>query len=610
MCGIVGYSSTTCYKLSLQSSMEAMVYRGPDSRGHKSVEVGERHIGLGHVRLKVIDLDDRSSQPFVTNSGNSLIVFNGEVYNFLSLRALLPEHQWKTSSDTEVIAELLEAYGNSIVERFNGIFAIARLCLNSGSLTLYRDPLGVKPLYYSFRDGELFFASEIKSLIHFPVDKKISHADLLESMNFGYLHEPNTGFEHIKKVFPGGILVSDGSDIVESTFSYQPDNPDFSEKKIHEALSRQTISDVPLGTFFSGGVDSSVIASQVASDLLYINSRLGEDNNAEENYVKKLSTLFKRKLLIVNLPQEENFEKIINVVDQVVDGVEEPISDLTYIVSQDLAALAKENGFTVMLSGMGADELFGGYLRYYIIKYWFIFNPLFRFYLLISRFKRGASKHKSDRIYNYLTESSSLRKYARLVSYFSSAEIQECIGIDNFDFLDAKVFDRLHDLTPVNIRNNAYLSMRFLEMKGFLSHNLTVADKSSMKESVELRVPFLDLELLTGWLGSENNSPNIQNLGKKPLLQLLRKFIDFKWSPFSKTGFNPPVSKFFEMIDRKTVDDIIFTEHMLQFFSEAGLTKVLNECFNAEIVNYHKIWQLVFLARWLKRWSNDLNAAQ
>ena len=603
MCGIVGYHSVTRHDYSLKMAMETMSYRGPDSSGKHIMQANGYFLGVGHVRLKVLDLDDRSAQPFFTASRCSLIVFNGEIYNFESLKELLPDHQWRTSSDTEVIAELLEAYGDSIVAKFNGIFAIARVCLSNGNLTLFRDPLGVKPLYYSVNDGELFFASEIKSLRHFPVDMKVSHADLVECLNFGYVHEPNTGFEEINKVAPGEIVSNNSGNISRARFSYESSGQFFSERVLTAALKRQCVSDVPLGTFFSGGADSTVIASLVDSDLLYINTRLGDDSNDEERFAKELASKFERNLLTANLSPENDIERIVEVVDKVVIGVEEPITDLTYSVSADLAQLAREKGFTVMLSGMGADEIFGGYLRYYIVKYNWLFNPLFKLYLVLCKFRNGGDKHKLDRIRNYLDEKNFLRKYARLVGYFSRDELEKCYGTAGFNVIDKTIFNRLeHDL-PNGASSSNLSTMRYLELKGFLAHNLTVADKSSMKASVELRVPFLDLEIVSRWLGNNVEKSNARSLGKKPLLELLRKELKFSWSPFTKTGFNPPISRFFSSLDVHTAISLICTSEMCKVFERQGLEDLVTSCFTCASPNYHKIWQLLFVSRWLKHWS-------
>jgi len=604
MCGIVGYSSRGRYDDALQLAMKAMYYRGPDSDGKKTIKIDGRYIGVGHVRLKILDLDDRSSQPFITQSGNSLIVYNGEIYNFEALKSTLPDHRWRTTSDTEVVAELLESFGESVVAKFNGIYSIARVCLLTGQLTLLRDPLGVKPLYYSLKDGEVFFASEIKALYDFPVSFKVSTCDLFESLNFGYVHEPNTGFESIKKVAPGTILSFNEKEIDEKPFTFELETDELSEELIVTSLKRQVISDVPIGTFFSGGADSSVIASQVEGDLLYINGNLGQEGDSEQNYAKELSLIFKRKLLIAQLPAEDNLKKILNIIDDVVAGVEEPISDLTYKVSSDLAWLAKSKGFTVMLSGMGADELFGGYLRYYIIKYKWFFNPLFRSFLLLNKFKVSTGQHKIDRIKNYLDEKSLLKKYARLIGYFSSNEIEKCFGEKAYGKYNLEVFDRLKYMLPKKVCNDELSSIRFLEMKGFLSHNLTVADKSSMKSSVELRVPLLDLSLVSGWFGVNYEKVGIRNLGKKPLIKLLRKYVPFKWSPFSKTGFNPSISNFFKKINKTSLKDEILSKDMLEIFDKDGLESVVDSCLSKEITNHHKLWQLLFISRWLHHWNN------
>jgi asparagine synthase (glutamine-hydrolysing) len=602
MCGITGYRSSARFDVSLQASMDAMRYRGPDSSGEHILNHDATFVGVGHVRLKVIDLDERASQPFLSQSGNSLVVFNGEIYNFESLKALLPEHDWKTTSDTEVVAELFDYFGKDVISKFNGIYSIAHVCLRTGALSLFRDPLGVKPLYYYAEKNEVFFASEVKALSKYPVNLEISREDLLESLHFGYVHEPNTGFRYIKKVPPGAVITFDKHSVKSDTFFFESDGVGFSEQKVKTALKRQSFSDVPIGTFFSGGVDSTVIASEVESDLLYINSRLDEDDNKEANLVNELSSQLERKLLVADLPKAGNLNEIVDIVDEVVKGVEDPISDLTYLVSKDLASLAKNEGFTVMLSGMGADELFGGYLRYYIVKYHWLFSTLFRGYLLLNSIKNGGHKHKLDRIRNYLDEKDSLKRYARLVGYFSSTELQKLTSTEAFNGSETRVFNRLRDLIPRNAKNSDFLSMRALEMKGFLSHNLTVADKSSMQSSVELRVPFLDLDVVNSWFGVKCEKSGVFSLGKKPLLNILRSKVPFKWSPFSKTGFNPPIALFFESVDRRNIDDVIFSTEMLQFFDKKGLEEVVDGCFSANAINYHKLWQLFFISRWLKHW--------
>ena len=449
----------------------------------------------------------------------------------------------------------------------------------------------------------MFFASEIKALATFPVNLEVSAEDLLESLNFGYVHEPNTGFKYIKKVPPAGIITFEKGNANVQTFSFESELSEFSAQQVNTALERQSVSDVPLATFFSGGVDSSVIASQVQGKLLYINGRLGEDGNAEEDLVKELSELFERELLVLNLPKSECLSKIVDIVDDVALGVEEPISDLTFTVSSDLANLARKQGYTVMLSGMGADELFGGYLRYYIVKYNWLFSPLFRAYLLLCSLRKKGDKHKLDRIRNYLDEKDSAKRYARLVGYFSGSELKKLIGEQHFQEREESVFSRLKNLVPVNTQNDEFLSMRVLEMKGFLSHNLTVADKSSMKSSIELRVPFLDLELLSSWFGVGYDKQGMRDLGKRPLLKLLRQHVKFKWSPFSKTGFNPPIARFFDTVDRANVNDVIFSTEMLDFFDKEGLEEVVDGCFSSKVVNYHKLWQLVFISRWLRQWN-------
>ena len=602
MCGIAGYQSKIEFVTPLNEALLLMTHRGPDSFGVFERQFGPINVGAGHVRLKVIDLDERASQPFYASSGKSAAIFNGEIYNFKELKLLLPNTSWKTTSDTEVVAELLDIYGPEIVAKFNGIYAIANVCLVSGQLSLYRDPLGVKPLYYTEGSQGVFFASEIKALSCFPVDFSVSSDDLFESLNFGYIHEPRSGFEHIKKVQPGWSVIFDSGSGRTRYIGFDGGKSGFSDSSIQSAINRQSVSDVPLGIFFSGGLDSTVMASELDADLLYFEGRLGEGDGEERRLVKRIAQVFDRKLLIAHLPEDSDIDTLIKLVDDIVVGIEEPISDLTYRASAELAALARDNGYTVMLSGLGADEVFGGYLRYYVVKYSWIFNPLFRLYLILQKYFFRGSVHKTDRIDNYLSETKFVKKYARLVGYFSGEEINGLLGASEGETVSNRVFKRLEGISANETGTDNYLLMRKLEISGFLSHNLTVADKSSMASSIELRVPYLDLELFYDWMGS-NAKLARTSLGKKALLKVLVGKLKFKWSPFLKTGFNPPIDRFLQKSDKDQLRKLIMGDAMKSMLDEKGLENLVDSMLAAEIVNYHKLWQLLFLSRWLNYWS-------
>lgn len=610
MCGISGYISETNQEQQLVQSMEAMRYRGPDSSGYILQEINNLNYGVGHVRLKVIDLDERSSQPFYASSGKSLVVFNGEIYNFKELRNLLPHQEWKTTSDTEVITELLDQLGVDIVRHFNGIFAISFLCLKSGKMSLIRDPLGVKPLYYYKKDQALYFASEIKALSSFSVDLEFANEDILEAMSFGYVHEPNTGFKYIKKIAPGEIVTFDNRLFHSDTFVYEQSSGAFSNETVSSAIERQCVADVPLGTFFSGGLDSTVIAAEVNTDLLYIDGHMDEGISEEEQVVRKLATTLERKLDVAKLPRTSKFEDIIAVVDQVIDGIEEPVTDLTYLVSYDLAKIAKNKGFTVMLSGMGADELFGGYLRYYITKFSWIFNPALAVYSTMASLFKFGSKHKLDRIKYYLKERNFLGRYTRLVGYFSSEELKSLFGSEQHKQLESQMHNRIDALIPNPAKKNPFLCMRYLEMRGFLAHNLLVADKSSMRASIEMRVPFLDLEVTNKWFDESMASAGWWSLGKKPLLQLLQKKINYKWSPFTKTGFNPSIPAFFEGLEATDIERLMINSKVTAILKEDGLSLVLKSCFEGGAINYHKVWQMIFITRWVEYWQKKQEEKQ
>ena len=299
MCGILGSISTEDLNKEFDKALLSLSHRGPDKMGTYSFAFHGKNGIFGHTRLKVIDLDHRSSQPFISKSGNTVTIYNGEIYNFTELKNLLPQFKWRTSSDTEVITELIEAYGDEVIERFNGIFAIAYLDLKRTKLKILRDKFGVKPLYFSIsKNNDIFFASEIKALKQMKVDLSISEDDIFESLNFGYVHEPNTGFKNIKKVMPGEIYTFSYNSFSKKKYNYIPHaTAKYDNKILEKAIKDQTISDVPIGTFYSGGLDSSVIAASTNSDLLYIDQD-SSLHHKEKNKALEFSNKLERKIFV------------------------------------------------------------------------------------------------------------------------------------------------------------------------------------------------------------------------------------------------------------------------------------------------------------------------
>lgn len=612
MCGITGFISENEHIDSLKESVSALHHRGPDGHAHIHIpNMSGVSVGLGHTRLRIIDIGESADQPFTTSDRNTTLIFNGEIYNFEELRSLLPNQNWLTSSDTEVLAELLNKYGTKILNKINGIYAFAAIDRRSERVVLARDPLGVKPLYVSKNPDEngFYFASEIAALLPYGIVPLVSLDDLFESLNFGYVHEPNTGFSNIKKIAPGEILEIDCK-IALSTFSSEIE-PNFTSKLsdselIRTAVNAQTISDVPLGTFFSGGIDSTAVASVANTSCLYINNKIGSVNS-EFEAAKKISEHLNLSLIVSPLNRVDTNEKLGTQIAQIARRVEEPISDFTFAASQDLSKTARTNGFTVMLSGMGGDEIFCGYPRYKMLRNINLYTPVA---ILLSTIIQltpvrlfFAHSTKIERFFNFFKEKSFIFAYARLVGYLSAQEITGLVGGDqNHKVFAENMQTRLERYLPKQANTPLAKAMK-LDAKGFLSHNLTVVDKSSMLESIEVRVPLLDLSIVHRWQSYSSKQLKEMGWGKRPLLTIIRESLGFDFDFGKKVGFNPPLEELLGSLPRSQIKSEILSKKFLKYLNQEPVLQVIDDHFSGKKNNINKIWQLMFISKWLEVWG-------
>ncbi|MEO8399327.1 MAG: asparagine synthase (glutamine-hydrolyzing), partial [Ignavibacteriaceae bacterium] len=358
--------------------LKTLSHRGPNDEGVYEEILNDKNIFLGHKRLSILDLSLAGHQPMFSNDKDVIITYNGEVYNFLELKKkFLSGLKLKSNTDTEVILNLYLVLGEKLVNELNGDFAISILDKKENKLLLYRDRLGVKPLYY-FNDSKTFFyASELKPFLAANLSKEISEEDLSNYFVFKYVPQNKTLLKNIFRVPPGNYIKVNLDDLNFQTIRFwDPDYETdytlkFSEAKdevgalLNAAVTKRLISDVPVGTFFSGGVDSSAIAYYLRDNenLIHYTARKNKNDLKEEgttsdfDYAFKLAQDWKLNLQPINISADEANINLINITnyysdDLIADGSQIP----SYLITKEAAKSS-----TVLLSGMGADEIFLGY---------------------------------------------------------------------------------------------------------------------------------------------------------------------------------------------------------------------------------------------------------
>jgi len=513
MCGITGIynfqSKGAVDKSLLQAMCDSIRHRGPDDEGIFIDQ--DRHVGLGHRRLSIIDLSS-GHQPMANHTGNIWIVFNGEIYNYLELKKELTSkgYQFTTTSDTEVIISLYQEYGEDAFARLNGIFAFAIFDKNKSTLVLARDHFGVKPLYYAVHQGDLVFGSEIKTIIcNKDFKRELDFESLNTFLTFRYNPSPQTLFKGIKKLAPGTYLkISEGKEIEMRSFCPTTPKTDLhiSENEaieryqcgLENAVKRQMMSDVPVGLLLSGGVDSAVIAHlmQSSSSEKIKTFTIGFEGKGDFN---ELSDARKTAAFVGS----EHFETLITQKEYLdffyksFYYTEEPIAEMTIPALYYVSKLASQH-VKVVLAGQGADEPLAGYKRYFgeqqISKYFGLLHalPLQQLTQLLPRNERLKRAAFASQFHNELD------RFLAIYTIFTPQQKKDLIREEITPLLSDVNRELVNDLYKKTTQLSDSLSkILYIDTRMSLSDNLLLfGDKMSMANSIEMRVPFLDVELI------------------------------------------------------------------------------------------------------------------
>ena len=516
MCGFVGIYKErgTEIKTDIINKMtDVQAHRGPDDRGlryfsinkgiSKEAIVNENGLegAVGFNRLSIVDLSSRGHQPMTINKSRIILVFNGEIYNALTYRKKLIRQgvNFSSETDTEVIIRLYEKYGFAkLLEKLNGMFAISIIDLQKGVIYIARDRLGIKPLYYYYKDGLLLFSSEVKSFLFHPrFHGELNYKNLDEFLIFRHIADAETLLKDVYRVCPGGYLLYNKKSLkkrkywsVENNKQLPPDSPEISEriiKKLNKAISMRLMSDVNIGVSLSGGIDSSLVAAEAArqEQLDSFSIIFNNQEYSEEKWIDKVAEKVNINPHKYNVNPHyftDNFAKATWHLDNPLTNA----SSLAYLYLCEKAS----SKIKVLLTGEGSDEVFAGYRRYpismFLDKYSAIEQILIRLPLLKDKFL-----HRYNRFNNKYVD-----KYTRfiLVTSFMSCNFLEKIKPDSI-----KRIDRI-----IEKRKTFFLDSEhsFIEqclnydLKTYLPPILNHQDKIAMANSVESRTPFLDHELI------------------------------------------------------------------------------------------------------------------
>lgn len=624
MCGITGYfkySERFLAKGSLKEATDAISHRGPDDAGYFE----DDNVGLGHRRLSIIDLSYAGHQPMVSSSGRFIIAYNGEIYNYLEIKNELETkgYIFKSHSDTEVVINGFEYWGKLVFEKLNGIFAISIWDTIEKKLTLTRDRMGVKPLYFWHDNDLLLFGSEIKTILSFNIAKrKIGFQAFHEFIYYGYSLGENTLFSGIKKILPGQYLeisqnnLNTGSfwsakNIIVNSLNSIKESEAISMTRafLDRAVSRQLVSDVPVGIFLSGGIDSSAItafATNHYSGKLKSYSA-GFDFDGGHNELP-LAAKIAKKFGTDHHELVVNGKDIKDIIVKMVYHHDEPFSDAANIPLFLMTQLVK-NDCKVILQGDGGDELFAGYPRYHMMakynRYKLAFTTLNAFKGIIpSKYIRN----KTDRFYPIFKNSSNGVNFAKFLT-----EEREGVPEQVFNetikskFPKTNPFKRYKDIAkeleflPDNVQKILWLDTKIILPDQFLEK----VDKSTMANGVEVRVPFLDNDLVAFAL-SLPSQLKVKNGVKKYLLKKALHGVlpnEVLYGP--KKGFGVPYQNWLKGPLKQFMEDVFNDSRIikLNLFNYKRLNICIEEHCSGKRDWGFLLWKLMNLCIWLEMYN-------
>ncbi len=630
MCGVLGAYQQADGERIVATMTRRLGHRGPDACGVRHVTGGGASTYLAHHRLSIIDLSDAANQPMSKN-GLSLS-YNGELYNFREIRRGLAASgvRFETDSDTEVVLEAWRAWGPGCLSRFRGMFAFAIADERTGSLTLVRDPLGIKPMYVLQRANGVVFASELKAILAaLGSELRVDPAGMVASTLYYWVPQPFDVVEGVRRLEPGtwSEYLPDGSyrsgvywDAPKAAADAARTPPGELSRTIEDAVTAHLVADVPVASFLSGGLDSSIItalAHRIDPGIeAYTIAFRAEDKRMEAmpddaRYARRLADHLGIKLHEIEIQPD-----VVNLLPRMVDVLDEPIGDPAAINTFLMCDAARAGGVKVLLSGMGADELFGGYRKHLACL-------LSSHYRRIPRGVRSAVIGPAVRHLPVAFRGRGIRTVRWAQRFLTFAELDEAEAFrrsytlydrdDLADLLDPELVGQIDEVISAHrsiyadnelddFINRMCLTDTRLFMPGL---NLTYTDRASMAASTEVRVPFVDPAVFRAAFALSGKAKIHGRVQKAALKHAAREWLPDEIIDRPKASFGAPLRAWVTYDLREQIDDVLLNGELISsgFLRRSPLQRLVTDQRSGRRDNSKQIWQLLSLEMWYRNVS-------
>lgn len=612
--------------INVTAATQALAKRGPDFQDIYT----DGFVGLGHRRLSIIDTSEAGNQPMWDERKRFCIIFNGEIFNFKELKSALQSKgvSFQSESDTEVLLNLYILEKENCLNKLNGFFSFCIYDKQEQSFFLARDRYGIKPLLYVNDEDKFLFASEMKSMLCYGIDKSIDYTSLYSYLQLNYIPAPATIFKNVKKLLPGHFMkVSKGNIAIHSYYNIpsveEPSVPQFNYDHAKEkfknlldlSVQRRLVSDVPIGSFLSGGIDSSVVAglaSKHQPDLHTFSIGFKDEPYFDEtDYARLVAKHFNTAHTVFSLTNNDLYSHVRTILDY----IDEPFGDSSAIAVYILSKETRKHA-TVALSGDGADELLAGYNKHEAMYrmlhpgykenlvsslggLWNVLphsrnNPLSNKFRQLSRFVEAIKLNAKERYWllaGFTNETQSLK-------LFSKTSLEQ---FERQQFIERK--NELLKNISIGSINEVLLTDTQLVLPNDM---LTKVDLMSMANSLEVRTPFLDYELVN-FIFSLPEDFKINNSIRKRILQdTFREMLPARLYNRPKKGFEVPLLKWFRKEMKSLITDDLLSKSFIEdqnIFSYNEIAKLKKQLFSSSPGDVHaRIWGLIVFQWWWKKY--------